>query len=379
MGPRPRPNPRQPCILPSLLVAPVLILLVLLSCSSYVESSALTRALNNTVSALFVFGDSTSDPGNNNYVSTIFKGNFLPYGQDFADHRPTGRFTNGRLASDYIISYTGIKDYVPPYLDPSLSIEELMTGVSFASAGSGFDPLTPSLSNVVSLPKQLEYFKEYKERIASAAGEQEMERLMSKAVFLLSAGTNDFVVNYFTVPIRRRSFTVFAYQQFLMQQIKDIIQGLWDEGARRIAVVGLPPMGCLPIMITLNSDHAITQRGCMDQYSSVARDYNSLLQAELGIMQNGLASRGARIYYADIYQPLLDMIQRSDAYGFDEASTGCCGTGLLEAAFLCNPKSYVCSDASKYVFWDSIHPTEKTYYLIFQALLPVVDRVISDD
>ncbi|KAI4304398.1 hypothetical protein MLD38_039917 [Melastoma candidum] len=71
------------------------------------------------------------------------------------------------------------------------------------------------------------------------------------------------------------------------------------------------------------------------------------------------------------------MIQRTDS--FDEVSTGCCGTGLLEAAFLCSPKSYVCSDASKYVFWESIHPTEKTYYLIFQALLPVVNRVICDD
>jgi hypothetical protein len=40
----------------------------------------------------------------------------------------------------------GLKELVPPYLDPNLSDEELMTGVSFASAGSGFDPLTPTLS-----------------------------------------------------------------------------------------------------------------------------------------------------------------------------------------------------------------------------------------
>lgn len=95
-----RPHRHELCILPFLLVAPFLLLL--LSCSTCVESRALTRALNNTVSALFVFGDSTSDPGNNNFVSTLFKSNFLPYGQDFVDHRPTGRFTNGRLASDYI-------------------------------------------------------------------------------------------------------------------------------------------------------------------------------------------------------------------------------------------------------------------------------------
>lgn len=46
----------------------------------------------------------------------------------------------------YTASYVGLKELLPPYLDPNLSDEELMTGVSFASAGSGFDPLTPTLS-----------------------------------------------------------------------------------------------------------------------------------------------------------------------------------------------------------------------------------------
>lgn len=48
-------------------------------------------------------------------------------------------------------SYLGVKKYVPPYLDPTLSIQELVTGVSFASAGSGYDPLTPNLSVSASL------------------------------------------------------------------------------------------------------------------------------------------------------------------------------------------------------------------------------------
>lgn len=43
-------------------------------------------------------------------------------------------------------SYLGVKENLPPYLDSTLSIEEMMTGVSFASAGSGYDPLTPRLS-----------------------------------------------------------------------------------------------------------------------------------------------------------------------------------------------------------------------------------------
>ncbi|PKI44375.1 hypothetical protein CRG98_035234 [Punica granatum] len=336
------------------------------------------RAPNNTVSAIFVFGDSTSDPGNNNYIKTIFKGNFPPYGRDFVGQKPTGRFTNGRLASDYIISYVGIKDYVPPYLDPSLSLDELMTGVSFASAGSGFDPLTPTLSNVVSLPRQLEYFKEYRKRLEDAIGKERTEHHINRAIILISAGTNDFVVNYFTVPIRRKSYNVFNYQQFVIQHVKEFIQGLVSLGARKIAVVGLPPMGCLPIMITLNSDYAFAPRQCIDRFSAVAKSYDALLQSELGTLQGQLAIHGTRLYYADIYGPLLDMIQGYQRYGFEEVSSGCCGSGLLEAAFLCNRKSFVCSDATKYIFWDSIHPTEKAYYYTFQALRPIVDRMIKD-
>lgn len=46
----------------------------------------------------------------------------------------------------YIVSYAGVKEAMPAYLDPTLSMEELLTGVSFASAGTGYDPLTVELS-----------------------------------------------------------------------------------------------------------------------------------------------------------------------------------------------------------------------------------------
>lgn len=54
-------------------------------------------------------------------------------------------------------SYIGLKEFVPPYLDPILSLEELMTGVSFASGGSGLDPLTAQIS--VSLSDELFYYR----------------------------------------------------------------------------------------------------------------------------------------------------------------------------------------------------------------------------
>lgn len=55
------------------------------------------------VPALFIFGDSVVDVGNNNGIATtIVKANFPPYGRDFANHTPTGRFSNGKIAPDYI-------------------------------------------------------------------------------------------------------------------------------------------------------------------------------------------------------------------------------------------------------------------------------------
>lgn len=39
----------------------------------------------------------------------------------------------------------GIKELVPAYLDPNLKAEDLLTGVSFASGGCGFDPRTAAL------------------------------------------------------------------------------------------------------------------------------------------------------------------------------------------------------------------------------------------
>ena len=52
--------------------------------------------------ALFVFGDSIVDSGNNNAITTLIRCNFPPYGQDFPGHNATGRFSNGRVPSDIV-------------------------------------------------------------------------------------------------------------------------------------------------------------------------------------------------------------------------------------------------------------------------------------
>lgn len=53
------------------------------------------------VPAMFVFGDSLVDNGNNNYLYSLAKANYSPYGIDFSQG-PTGRFSNGKTVADLL-------------------------------------------------------------------------------------------------------------------------------------------------------------------------------------------------------------------------------------------------------------------------------------
>ena len=66
------------------------------------------------VPAVISFGDSTVDVGNNNYLPrAVFKANYAPYGQSFARHEPTGRFSDGKIVTDI----TGRDFYaLPPHV-----------------------------------------------------------------------------------------------------------------------------------------------------------------------------------------------------------------------------------------------------------------------
>lgn len=51
--------------------------------------------------ALYVLGDSLLDSGNNNFLPTLARADFKPYGVNFPGGA-TGRFTNGRTVADFI-------------------------------------------------------------------------------------------------------------------------------------------------------------------------------------------------------------------------------------------------------------------------------------
>ncbi|GLJ16423.1 hypothetical protein SUGI_0278920 [Cryptomeria japonica] len=260
----------------------------------------------------------------------------------------------------------GIKELLPPYLDPNLKAQDLLTGVCFASAGSGLDNLTFQVLNVIPFGKQIEYFKEYRKTITGLVGEEETTTIIREAIFFITIGSND-IGYYFLVSPRRLQFNVQEYTDFLLNTYTVYIKELYNLGATRIALINLPPLGCLPIERTLTS---LKNKGACDvERDEAASGFNSGLNA----MIDGLKPVFPTLKIASLdYNNLIsELITNPSKYGLEVIARGCCGTGTIEVLlFTCNQLSpFTCPDASKYLFFDAVHLTQKAYQIISNVFL----------
>ncbi|KAH7576675.1 hypothetical protein JRO89_XS01G0129600 [Xanthoceras sorbifolium] len=318
------------------------------------------------VPAVIVFGDSSVDAGNNNLISTVLKSNFQPYGRDFEGGRPTERFSNGRIPPDFISEAFGLKPAIPAYLDPMYTISDFVTGVCFASAGTGYDNATSNVLNVIPLWKELENYKDYQKRLRAYVGEKKANHIFREALYLMSLGTNDFLENYYTFPARRSQFTVKQYQDFLVGLAENFIRELHALGARKLSLTGVPPMGCLPLERATNF---MGQYDCVEEYNKVGLEFNGKLDSLVKKLNKELP--GMKIVSANGYEIFYQIIRKPSSFGFEVAEKACCATGTFEMSYLCNQQNpFTCTDASKYVFWDAFHPTEKTNKIISGHLIP---------
>ncbi|KAL0001583.1 hypothetical protein SO802_015364 [Lithocarpus litseifolius] len=321
------------------------------------------------VPAIIVFGDSSVDAGNNNQIPTIARSNFEPYGRDFLGRKATGRFSNGRIATDFISEAFGLKPTIPAYLDPAYNISDFATGVTFASAGSGYDNATSNVLSVIPLWKELVYYADYQKRLRAYLGETKANQVISDALYMISMGTNDFLENYYTFPAGRQSrFTITQYEDFLIGIAGNFIKELYYLGARKISLGGLPPMGCLPLERATNIAGA---NQCEERYNNVALEFNGKLKMLATTLNKDLS--GLKLVFSNPYYIFTYLIRRPASFGFDVTSVGCCATGMFEMGYACNQNNLLtCTDADKYVFWDAFHPTQKANSVISNYLVKTV-------
>ncbi|XP_022953947.1 GDSL esterase/lipase 5-like [Cucurbita moschata] len=256
--------------------------------------------------ALFVFGDSFFDSGNNNFLNTTrgYRANFMPYGETFFKY-PTGRFSNGRLVPDFIADYANLP-LIPSYLDPRT--KRYNYGVNFASGGGGVLVETHR-GFVIDLGTQLRYFKKVERSIRKKLGRCRARRLLSNSVYLFGIGGNDYIAPFEGSPVLKK-YTKTEYVNMVIGNATKMLEEIYKKGGRKFVVAAVAPIGCTPNTRVKTG----RQYGrCWDEPSALARLHNQLLPIALQKLANKL--KGFKYTVADTYTVLQNRIDNPSKYG----------------------------------------------------------------
>ncbi|EYU27351.1 hypothetical protein ABFS82_13G167500 [Erythranthe guttata] len=332
-------------------------LAVLFSCSSNVS-----KADQTVVPAMYVFGDSLVDVGNNNYLPlSVIKADFPYNGIDFPGHKPTGRFSNGKNAADIIAEKLGVTT-PPPYLSKPNNV--FLKGVSFASGGAGiFNTTGESLiKHTIPMAHQVGHFSSVRQILVKAMGSSNaVQEHFSKSFFPIVIGSND-IINYFTTgsDLSEKNSPQ-QHVTLMVSTLKELLKGIYGLGGRKFLVIGVAPIGCAPKQRYKN-----TTNECNNQVNYWSKKYNEELTQMLPALKSEL--KDFHYTYFDVYRVFVNFIESPAAYGFSETKAACCGLGRLRAKIPCTPLSQYCSNRSAHLFWDIYHPTEAAARIFIDML-----------
>jgi len=171
---------------------------------------------------------------------------------------------------------------------------------------------------VIPLWKQVEYYKGYQKNLSAYLGESKAKETITDALHLTSLGTNDFLENYYTMPGRASQFTPQQYQVFLAGIAENFIRSLYELGARKISLGGLPPMGCLPLERTTNIAGG---NDCVARFNNIALEFNDRLK-NLTIKLNQELP-GIKLVFSNPYYIMLNIIKKPELYGMLSPPESC--------------------------------------------------------
>ncbi|XP_062221030.1 GDSL esterase/lipase At5g55050-like [Phragmites australis] len=337
------------------------LLAVAAACVAAAEAAA---AGNNKVPAIYVFGDSTADVGNNNYLpgSVVPRANFPHNGVDFPTSRPTGRFSNGYNGIDFLALNMGFKRSPPPFLavanKTSKQIFRGLLGVNFASAGSGI--LDTTGSSIIPLSKQAEQFATLQFNISAHISTGAADTVVSRSLFLISTGGNDLFA-FFSRNSTPSDTDKKMFIANLVSLYQNHVKVLYVLGARKFAVIDVPPIGCCPYPRSLHPLGA-----CIDVLNELARGFNKGVKAAMHGLSVSL--QGFKYSIGSSHAVVQSIMKHPRRLGFKEITTACCGSGRFNGKSGCTPNATLCDNRHEYLFWDLLHPTHATSKLAAAAI-----------
>lgn len=306
---------------------------------------------------LYVFGDSLFDNGMTLYNGIRGAGaDNWPYGDTYFK-KPAGRFSDGLLIPDFIAEYAGLPD-LEPYLKPG--VNDYTKGINFACAGACV--LVKLRPNTVNLKRQMGYFEEMVGKLKLQVGEEEANKILSKAVYMFNIGGNDWVtLLQGAAKVHRFPPSESVKRQRLNHVLDDLTmhyKTVYKYGGRKFAFLNIGPMGCMPTVKYLLNVTEI----CSEEANNIAKMYNVAFIELIKKLQAELPGFTYSLY--DFYNSLNLRVLNGTKYGFRETETACCGSGAYNGDFTCQKRSYtfsVCSNPNDYLWFDAGHPTHKAY------------------
>ncbi|WJX20223.1 hypothetical protein P8452_09803 [Trifolium repens] len=343
---------------PLITLLPSLILLFIIITG--VEWAKKSYNIKNSVK-LFVFGDSYVDTGN-----FLNSGSYNPpYGISFPG-KPTGRFCDGRVLSDYIASFLKIKSPTPYALRNS---SELQYGMNFAHGGTG---IFNTLVDGPNMSVQIDSFEKLIEQKVYTKHDLE------SSIALVNAGGND----YATFVLKNGSLqNISVLTESLIKQMALNLQRIHDLGINKIAIGLLEPIGCVP-MLTVKSSY----EKCDEAFNMVSKNHSQML---LQIVKQLNKDRGKSVFMTlDLYNSFLSIIATMQKRRV-ENSTGmnplqpCCKGEDLK--YFCGSvddkgsrKYSICEKPEFSLFWDTVHPSQNGWYAVYMMLQSSLDQLISE-
>nr|XP_010924691.2 GDSL esterase/lipase At5g45670 [Elaeis guineensis] len=311
------------------------------------------------VPCYFIFGDSLVDNGNNNDMASLARANYMPYGIDFPGG-PTGRFSNGLTAVDVIAQLLGFEDFISPYA--AARDRALLTGVNFASAAAGIREETgQQLGDRISFSGQLENYQAAVQEVVNILGDEDSAaNYLSKCIFSVGMGSNDYLNNYFMPAFysSSRQYTPEQYANVLIEQYSQQIRTLYNYGARKVVLMGVGQIGCSPNELAQQSSNGET---CVNRINSAIQIFNSKL---IALVDEFNTLDGAHFTYINAYGIFEDILRNPSAHGLTVTNRGCCGVGKNNGQITCLPYQTPCPNRNEYLFWDAFHPTEAANIVI---------------
>ncbi|TVU43343.1 hypothetical protein EJB05_09803, partial [Eragrostis curvula] len=312
-----------------------------------ISMGVLGAAVGARPPAMYVFGDSTLDVGNNNYLAGagVSRANRPYYGIDFPLRIPTGSKEHGIREQPSGLPVAGTNP------QPSCC-HRSQQWCQLCNAGIS-----------IPLRKQVEYFSRTKARMVATLGSgSAVNALLARSVFLIGVGSNDLFAFAAAEQAQNRSAAedVADFFTSLISNYSAAITELHAMGARRFAIINVGLLGCVPTVRVLDP---AAGGACADGLNQLAAGFDGVLEASLA------AGKLPGLVYslADSYGLTVATFADPQASGYTDIAGACCGSGRLNAETDCVPNATLCANRDQLVFWDRYHPSQRAAFLTAQA------------